>query len=346
MPSSISNSSHRAPSGRWGRTWLAGLMLTVVTLGGVEAFWRHAGHRPSVVDGIEWWAFHRSLLESSSPKILALLGSSRIQLAISPSTLRNRFPEYRVVQLAVGGQGPLAALRDLADESHFRGVVICSAGEFFLHRSRWEDQQEYVDYYHHHSRFDRRMNRLISCAMQSQLVLVHPRVSFLDTLASLARDRRLPEMEYLVTHFDRSISADYTQVADLEAFRQLAIATTRQRYDSLGDTSPWLEDTAELDRMVHRIKQRGGKMVFVRFPSTGDSYAMSERSFPKKDFWDPFAARTPAVAIHFNDISSLSGFECPDTSHLDFRDAPRFTNALLDEMILRGVLPRSDEPSP
>lgn len=337
MPSSISNSSLRAPTGAWGRTWTVSLLIAAVSLAGLEGYWRRAGHRPSIVDDIEWWSFHRARLEGAGPGTLALLGMSRIQLAISMPTLRRRLPGYRAVQLAMGARGPVAALHDLADDAAFRGVVVCSMDELYFHRSRWADQQEYVGYYHAQSSVDGRLNRLIDCAIQSRLVLVHPRVSFLNAAATLVRTSRLPEMDYLVTHFDRSISADYRDVPDLEGFRRLAMTTARQRYAAVEDTGRWLEDLAQLEPAVERIQRRGGQVVFVRFPSTGEAYRLSELYFPKESFWDPFAAGTRAIAIHFRDVPSLSDFECPDLSHLDYRDAPRFTAALVDELVRRGV---------
>ena len=59
--------------------------------------------------------------------------------------------------------------------------------------------------------------------------------------------------------------------------------------------------------------------------------------FPKAQFWDRFAADTRAVPVHFLDVPTLAHFECPDLTHIDERDAPRFTEALLDELTRLGV---------
>jgi hypothetical protein len=278
-------------------------------------------------------------LDSDSSKTIALLGLSQIQLAIATDAIRERFPDYRVVQLAMGARGPVATLADLADDARWRRIVICSANELYLHRDHWADQQEYVDYYHRKSTLDRRLNRLVDCFVQSRLVLVHPRVSFLNTLAGLARDGRFPEMEYLVTHYDRSISADYRAIPDLATLRAQAIENSRRLYAAVGETADWLEDLGAIELSVRRIQSRGGRVVFVRLVSTDESYELSERYFPKTDFWDRFAAETEAVAIHFRDVPTLAGFDCPDTLHLDYRDTGRFTHALVDELVRRGVLP-------
>ncbi|NQT14216.1 MAG: hypothetical protein HQ582_15785 [Planctomycetes bacterium] len=65
---------------------------------------------------------------------------------------------------------------------------------------------------------------------------------------------------------------------------------------------------------------------------------MDEKSWPKRVYWDKVGSITAAETIHYQDVASLRGFHCPDMSHLDYRDAPRFTEAFLDELVQIGVL--------
>ena len=71
-------------------------------------------------------------------------------------------------------------------------------------------------------------------------------------------------------------------------------------------------------------------------PSSGVQWAHTERTLPKREYWDAFAARTRAATIHFKDYPELSQFECPDYSHLDARDVPAFTKALAGILQARG----------
>jgi hypothetical protein len=57
-------------------------------------------------------------------------------------------------------------------------------------------------------------------------------------------------------------------------------------------------------------------------------------------FWDRLAKTTRATTIHFKDYPSLSDFECPDTSHIDSKDGPRFTKALIDILVEKGIVSR------
>jgi hypothetical protein len=83
-----------------------------------------------------------------------------------------------------------------------------------------------------------------------------------------------------------------------------------------------------MEPYVAAIQARGGRVLFVRLPVSGECLAYEEQTFPKQEYWDAFAARTSALCLHFRDLPALAGFDCPDTSHLDRRDAPRFTAAL------------------
>ena len=60
-------------------------------------------------------------------------------------------------------------------------------------------------------------------------------------------------------------------------------------------------------------------------------------------YWDRLAEHTGAITIHFHDLPRVRELPLPDGSHLDLRDAPTFTAALLDELARRGVLPQKRE---
>ncbi len=73
--------------------------------------------------------------------------------------------------------------------------------------------------------------------------------------------------------------------------------------------------------MVRRIQSRGGRVVFVRFPTSGEHWQIDQLKYPKSEFWDLIGGSTVAQTIHFVDHPALRQFELPDTSHLDFSDA-------------------------
>ena len=91
--------------------------------------------------------------------------------------------------------------------------------------------------------------------------------------------------------------------------------------------------------MVRRIEDRGGRVVFVKLPVSGELVRFEQKRFPRQRYWDVLAASTSAVTIHCADHPELAGFECPDGSHLDYRDARVFTRAF-GNMLSRRLLVR------
>ena len=85
---------------------------------------------------------------------------------------------------------------------------------------------------------------------------------------------------------------------------------------------------ARLEALVRKIEDRGGDVVFVTFPTTRRIWEMDEALYPKRLFWDELVRRTSARTIHFAEHESLSRFDLPDGVHLDYRDAPAFTEGL------------------
>ena len=84
--------------------------------------------------------------------------------------------------------------------------------------------------------------------------------------------------------------------------------------------------------MVKAIEGRGGRVLFADFPTAGLVRAIEEKRYPRELFWDRFVGTVKAKAIDAADYPSLDGFQCPDGSHLDFRDRSRFTLALFEEL--------------
>ncbi len=343
MRSSIFSFSE-CPDGPWLRTWLVAAGLVVALVAGWECTLRGLGYRPTVVDDKALWAEQRERVYSrGDEKTVVLLGDCRMQLDFVPQTLAEKFPGHRVVQLAVEQTSPVATLRDLAADERFDGVVICGLNARLLCEDLWETQQPYVDYYHHKYTLNEKLNRLLSVAFQQRLAILHPQLRLDDMLRQLVKTGHLPSPYYLETHADRSRLADYSSV-DIAAHRQFTVG--RAHWLCAGHSLPtsvkWVEDAMQLEKWVLAIQSRGGQVIFVQFPTAGDHLRYDEYMFPKAQYWDAFAAKIPAPCIHFQDVPRLADFACPDWSHIDRADAPRFTQELAKVLDERGLF---KEPS-
>jgi len=335
-----SNSNCQCPDGPWRKTWLGAMVLTLALLVGWEGTLRSLGHRPTVVDDMALWAAQRDRVYTDCcERAVVLLGDCRMQLGLVPPILAERFPGYRVVQLAVQETSPVAALRDLAADENFNGIVVCALNARLLCKDMWDTQQPYVDYYHRKYSLNEKLNRFFSILVQRTFTIVHPQLRLDDLVVHLVKEGRLPSPYYIETHADRSRLADYSGV-DLEAHRAYALGRANWLYTgrSLPSSVRWLEDAMEVEGWVKAIQARGGRVIFVQFPTTGANLRFDEFMFPKARYWDAFAAQTSALCLHFAEVPELSGFDCPDTSHLDRTEAPRFTLELGKVLEDHGLL--------
>ncbi len=325
MPSSTSNFERGIPGGSWGKTWIAVIALVVPLVVALELGVRARGFEPSVTDDAHLWAWQRTRASDRSPSTVVLIGASRILLAFSPQAFTEELPGRRYVQLAIQGTSPVAALRDLALDPAFRGVVIADFAEYMLAFDPWSPWPEQLHAYHRRWRAPGAMaERWLATHVQSRLAL-------------LAVDGLRTTPRYVTMAADRTRYADYrkTDVSELREVQEMRVGNldlTEQ------DPRPWLVNALQHEMFVALIQARGGKVVYLRMPTCDARWAADEAMLPKAKFWDVLARHTRATTIHFRDHAELSGFACPDTSHLDSKDGPRFTRGLIAVLRARGVL--------
>jgi len=318
-------------------TMLATAIVTLSAIIALEVFVRARGFQPSVKDDNYLWATERARASDRSPTTMAILGSSRILLAFSPPAFREELPSWKYVQLAVQGSRPLGGLIDLAMDPDFRGVALVDIVELNFKRSGYDAMDRELAAYHRGWRaIGERAERWLSTEVQEHLALLA--AGGLRTLSALSLKGTWPTPPYTTTAADRTRFADYS-LADARARRKHQLARI-ESWDDVQYLDGWLAEPLALEVFVAMIRSRGGNVVFVRMPTCDERWAYDESVAPKAQYWDRFAATTRAQTIHFADYPQLSSFECPDTSHIDSKDGPRFTRALLEILVERGVLRR------
>ena len=80
---------------------------------------------------------------------------------------------------------------------------------------------------------------------------------------------------------------------------------------------------------VEKIRAKGGKVIFVRLPSSGGLRELEKKTTPREIYWDQLIESTQSPGIHFEDYPELRNFDCPEWSHLRKDDAIRFTKELM-----------------
>lgn len=333
----------RAPDGPWLRTWLLTLGLVAAALLAGERAARRVGFRPSVGESKRLWSYERGRVYEANGRALAVLGDSQCQWGFALDQARERLPGWRVAQLAVASTIPFAALRDLAADPAFRGVVVCGLTPPGLMEPGGASQQDYVTHFHRQQTLNDDANQAVSSFMQSRFAVLNPQLGWVNVVRERLRRGAWPHPSHVVTSSGRGRLADYSQVPWLqrpegrdERLRAHFDAVYRQLH--MPPPDDWLRRTADTEGFVRAIQSRGGRVVFVHFPCNERLWELCERLHPKHDYWDRFAAQTAAETVHFRDVPTLRDFRCPDWQHLDYRDAREFTAALLEELTRRRVL--------
>lgn len=88
----------------------------------------------------------------------------------------------------------------------------------------------------------------------------------------------------------------------------------------------------ELVQAITTIRARGGRVVLVRMPSTGDLRALEEHITPRAIFWERIVQASGAPGVWFEDHPELASFACPEWSHLTAADSVEFTRRLVPHL--------------
>lgn len=316
-------------------------MLLAVGLLGTEVYWRSHGYLPSVIDSQLFWCLHRdrAATDRGRPK-LVIVGASRAQLGIDPTVLEEAFPEREIIHLAIDGTPPYEVVKDLCADPTFNGIIVCTTtADAFKPAGVQETRRDllYTQFYHNEfhdpTHWRERIDLWIEASLQARLTFLSPRLSLRSVLSS----KGMPEPLYLHMHFDRyrpSFYRDRTTAEQLERIRARREPSVEGAEAVLDGLDPVIGE--ELRSLHGMLQARGGQMVLVRMPTSGNYWARQDIRYPKEYYWDRMESWSGIPTIHFLDYPELSQYECPDTSHLDATDAPQFTRDL--GKILRRLL--------
>lgn len=326
MALSTSNSRVGMSEEHWRKSLLLTLAIIAAFLIAYESFWRARGFVPSVTDDQALWNLARSSVQGNDYNEIVLVGDSQMHEDINPAIFAESFNGRKPVQLALNGSGPLAVLRHLSDDDSFKGVVVCDLLSWLIFSETADTEQRAEDVV----RAYRRPNTLASIEqrlrllVKSHFVFSLPELS-LNALYQSLMSRKLPEPNYDIDLPDRTEYIDYTKIDAqklanymLDRVEEKGAGISRERLE---------EEINRIEGMVSKIQRRGGRVIFVVLPTSGEVHRIEEQKYPKERYWKLLAARSKAITIHYEDYPSLSNFYCPDGMHLGYREAETFTRA-------------------
>jgi hypothetical protein len=338
VSSSIFSSSQPPEGRKWGRFLLGVFGFTLLILVGMELFLRAHGFLPSRDESPEQWALSRAAADHLGPDGIALVGTSRLLLDIQPD-LFSEILGRPVEQLAIKGGDPFVILEDLANDTKFRGSVIC---EVLPTRSfgvpenpPGERAAQFVNAFR---------RRAWSAGLETRM-----RGFFQGSFSFLLQEVSLRKIgiEFL-THGTRPVpngergfggrfrAADFTVMNAENGMKYFTDLFEHDR--EIPSEAELALRLQHIEGWVRRIQSRGGRVVFVRMISSGSVRAVEDRRFSRAKYWDRLVASTSAGALYFEDSESLRSFSCPDGSHLDYRDTVAFTRAFATELTRKALI--------
>jgi len=349
------------PAGRWSLALVGAVIILLVFVALMELGLAARGFDATVVDSDLLWLNERERAGELGNRALILVGASRIQLDLDLNVLRVN-TGLEPVQLAVDGSSFIPVLSSLADDSRVTGTLLVGYQDNDLNSIKTSDravrlEAAWLDY-------DRRVKAPDFATVEANLsdsVHYHLR-SYADGARPLSSlmVRLLDHSatpQYLITLPDRSRLADYQRVAMPNFYYSRVIRNLGEEVP-LHDGMSWKDLDAEILKkieaikpaeklaydenirrvanMVKKIEQRGGHVIFVVMPRSAMIQDIDSKRFPRALFWDDFAKRVAVRSLNLDDYSEFAVFQCPDGSHLDYRERPFFTKALVGVLALDG----------
>lgn len=321
------------------------LVIVVTVVLSFEIYLRNKGVVIDYDDGPPLWSNNRAMVYEPSDKAIVFIGSSRIKYDLDQATW-NSLTQVHPIQLAIEGSCPRPVLEDLANDPNFKGKLIIDVTEglfFSMAPPNMKTANADVKYFHDRTPAQRASFE-INKVLESQFVFLNKDYFSLNAqLDGLGIQNRLGvfEMPFFPRNFSMITFGRQHYMSDE------FVANTAERNHvkanwvffakmamSAPPTPPKVYDEIfkKVKESINKIKARGGEVVFVRTPSSGDYYKGESIGFPRDKFWDRLLKETDCTGIHFMDYPAMDHFDCPEFSHLKLSDARVFTKSFFNEL--------------
>jgi hypothetical protein len=351
MPSSTSNFERVIPRRPWRGMTVTVIVAVFIAVAAWEVYCRSLGYEPTLNDTSDLWAEARRHVQ---PESTVIIGDSRAWFDLDLDELQHGLGK-RPVQLAQAGSACYPVLEDLANDPHFHGTIICSIVPrlYFAPPGSppMETSQKAVQRFHGQT-WAQRASHELSKPLELSFAFLKQEDLTLDALlkrlpipnrpyaqvppplppyfCSIDRERRARMVEQcarpgrLQTRVKTGWIALFTpppppSYVPTEAFMQKIHQAIEARY-------------TDTKSAIDKLRARGGEIVFVRFPVSGDLKKLEDQQTPRATTWEPLLKQTNAPGIYFEDYPELASFNCPEWSHLSAGDSVEFSKRLVPHL--------------
>jgi hypothetical protein len=328
----------------------AALLMLGIVVGSLiswELFLRNKGFETFYNDDPALWTHNRQMIYEPADKATVFTGSSRIKFDLDIDTWEKITGDH-AIQLACVGSTPVPVLEDLANDKKFKGKVVVDVTEglFFSVAGSDRRPKDNLKYYKEATP-SQKASFHINHLLESQFVFLDKEWLSLDAqLEQLPlKDRpgimnfkgfppdfgrvKFNRQEYMTNEFASDTSLQNIVKNIWRGFGRAnkEPPISGQALDSVFNA---------IKEMVDKIKSRGGQVLFVRTPSSGDYLTAEKMGYPREKYWDRLLVITNCPGIHYTDYPSLKDFVCPENSHLSLSQAKDFTVSFIEILKEKG----------
>lgn len=352
MPSSTSSSEfiRTIPKLPWRGITVIVALIVMAAAAAWELHVRSAGYSPTLNDTEDLWVQARRTVK---PESVVILGESRPLYDLDLDELEKGLGK-RPVQLAIAGSCAYPMLADLANDETFHGSVICSIvpGMFFAPGGPLVENSEKALKRYRHQTWAQRAGHHLGLFLEEH-------VAFLKqedlTLAILLQKLPIPnrpsaQLPPTLPPYFQTVDHERRMRMTEQCARPGELQNRIQQIwlplftpppppsyvpaaafgESMGKAiEARFQDTM---KAVEKLRARGGKIVFVRFPHSGELKALEDRLNPRTRDWERLLKETQAPGIYYEDYPELASFTCPEWSHLSAGDSVEFSKRLIPHL--------------
>jgi hypothetical protein len=351
MHSSTSNFERVIPQHPWRGITVAVVTALFITVAAWEVHCRSLGYAPTLNNTTDLWAEARRHVQ---PESIVIIGDSRAWFDVDLDEIERGLGK-RPIQLAQPGACPFPVLEDLAKDERFHGTIICSILPrmyFAPPGSPPVDRAQKAVQRYHGQTWAQRISHQLSIPLESSFAFLKQDDLTLD---AMLQELPIPDRPYalvpplLPPYF---CSVDHERRARMveqcarpgplrdkvrRRWTRLFTPLPPPRYIAPEKFAADMQQAIEgryrdTKSCVEKLRARGGKIVFVRFPVSGPLKELEDKITPRAQTWDPLVQQTAVPGIYFKDFPELSCFECPEWSHLSASDSVEFTKRLVPHL--------------
>jgi hypothetical protein len=351
MHLSTSNFERVIPSKPWRGITVAVMVTIFIAVTAWEVHCRSLGYAPTLNNTTDLWAEARRRVE---PESIVVVGDSRAWFDVDLDEIERGLGK-RPVQLAQPGACPYPVLEDLAKDEKFHGTIICSILPriyFAPPGSPPVDRAQKAVQRYHGQTWAQRISQQLSIPLELSFAFLKQDDLSLD---ALLQELPIPNRPYALVppplppyfcSIDRERRArmveqcarpgrlrDKVRKRWARLFTPPPPPTYVPTEKFLGEMEKAINARYDDTKMcVDKLRARGGKIVFVRFPVSGPLKELEDKNTPRTQTWEPLLQQTGVPGIYFEDFAELKAFDCPEWSHLSAADSVEFTKRLVPHL--------------